>query len=237
MQQRILGVGLTVAAAAVNAWVLWVAAGRPHVVTGAVAALILVASVAAVVAMWLDLSRNRAGAAPAAAPHRCPRCGQAVAQRAPARMLSRALARVGVVAYACTLCGRRSIGRARGPASDAASDQRRHRRLSARFPVRYLDGDGIADAVVTEISVGGCQLETSAPLVAGAGLVLELGAPEQGNVLAVEATVVRTVGPGAFALRFAPPVERRDRDRLRWIVQRLLAAGPPAAPEPAGPRG
>jgi hypothetical protein len=99
-------------------------------------------------------------------------------------------------------------------------------RLPAQLTVRCLAPDGITEATVMDISMGGCRLETDAALPDGTVIFLELGAAERGNAVAVEATVLRSAGPHAFAVRFQAPGDPHDRERFRWFVQRLLA-GPP----------
>jgi hypothetical protein len=69
--------------------------------------------------------------------------------------------------------------------------------------------------------MGGCRLETTAPVGEGTVVRLELGLPEHGPPLIVEGTVIRAAGPRGKAVRFGPPRSARDRDRLRWVVQRL----------------
>jgi hypothetical protein len=223
----VVGAVLTVAAAGVQAWLGLIALERQHPVAFGAAAAFLVAAVVAVSGMWLGLSRPPARLAPdeAASALTCPRCGQPYVRRRDGG-LTGLLVSLGRRAYFCQLCSHRFIGPASAALAGDQGDHREHMRLAARLPVRCLAPEGITEATVMDISMGGCRLETDAPLADGAVIFLELGAAERGNAVAVEATVLRSAGPRAFAVRFEAPGDPVDRERFRWFVQRLLAAPP-----------
>lgn len=222
-----VGAGLTTAALALSVWLALLAVERPHPLSVGLAALFFLAALATLALMWRELTRP--GARPrtaVAGPIRCPRCGQDHIRPQPDGRLTGLLARVGAGLYNCQLCSKRFLARAGASAAWTAADLRLHMRLPANVPIRCLTPGGMVDAVITDISMGGCRLETDAAVADGAVLYLELGAAEQGHPFAVEARVVRAAGPHAFALRFTPPDGRPDRERLRWFVQRLLAHRP-----------
>ena len=218
-----LGIALTVAAAGVEAWLALMAVYHRHPVAIALALVFLLIASAAIVGMWYDLAR---AAGPGPALLTCPRCGQRYLRRCREGRWG-SLVVLGLRGYDCRLCSHRFVASASVPVvSVRAQDQREHLRLPARLPVRCLGVDRISDAVIRDISMGGCRLETEAFFAPGTILFVEFGAPQYGHAVAVRGTVLRNAGLRAYALQFQPPRDRLDRERFRWSVQRLLAAPP-----------
>ncbi len=218
-----LGIAFTVAAGGVEAWLAVKASYHRHPVAIALALVFLLVASAAIVGMWYDLVR---AAGPGPAMLTCSRCGQRYL-RCRREGRSRWLVVLGLRSYDCRLCSHRFVASASVPVvSVRAQDQREYLRLPARLPVRCLGVDRISDAVIRDISMGGCRLETEAHFAPGTILFVEFGAPQQGHAVAVRGTVLRPAGPRAYALQFQPPKDRLDRERFRWSVQRLLAAPP-----------
>lgn len=211
------GLGLTLAAAAVDAWLVRVSVQRPHPLTIVVAAGVVTASLVTAALMWRELGQQPGRTS-------CPRCGRPELRARHDWWAASLFAPIGLGLLACRLCGTRLVGRAAPAAAlSRPTERRRHLRLPARFAVRVLVYTSLLEAVVSDISVGGCRLETGIQLFTGEPLAVELISPERGNALVVESTVVHAAGPHSFGVVFRPPDGTRDRKRLRWVVHRLLA--------------
>lgn len=155
----------------------------------------------------------------------CPQCKKDVVRRIRRRgQLEHLLSVFYLYPFRCQLCSRRfrafKWGRryARRPI-----DRRQYQRLATNFPVSFsweqVSGEGIA----TNISLGGCRLETNVQLVQEALLQLQLHVPRCEPGIRVEAAVVRTIQSKSVGVQFLRLTES-EKTRLGRFVLELLAA-------------
>lgn len=103
--------------------------------------------------------------------------------------------------------------------------RRRQSRLPVSIPVKFRLASTAAfqDGAISEISVGGAMLNTSAPLPLDSDIVLEVVPPGGAAPLAISGKVSYHVPSGATGVKFM----YRDGDgsrRLRELVRRLRAS-------------
>ncbi len=155
----------------------------------------------------------------------CLQCKKAVVRRIRRQgQLEHLLSVFYLFPFRCQLCSRRfrafKWGRqyVRQPV-----DRRQYQRLATNFPVSFsweqVSGEGIA----TNISLGGCKLETNVQLVQGALLQLQLQVPGCEPEIQVEAAVVRTIQSESVGVQFLQLTES-EKKRLGRFVLELLAA-------------
>lgn len=147
----------------------------------------------------------------------CPTCGTDYVRRIRASgIVDRLLALLFIQVFRCQLCTEqfRFFGR-RYPA-----DRREYHRALTRFPTAFSGGHKSGTGVISDISMGGCSLETDTKLFMGCLLRLHVQVSEEEPVLAIDAAVVRSLRPKAVGLRFMH-VRGEERERLRQIVRQL----------------
>ncbi len=103
--------------------------------------------------------------------------------------------------------------------------RRRQSRLPVSIPVKFrlASTASFQDGAISEISVGGAMLNTSAPLPLDSDIVLEVVPPGGAAPLAISGKVSYHVPSGATGVKFM----YRDGDgsrRLRELVRRLRAS-------------
>jgi hypothetical protein len=147
----------------------------------------------------------------------CPACGTDYVRRARATgILDLLLLLFFLQPFRCQLCTQRFryFGR-RYPA-----DRREYHRSVSRFPTVFSGGQKSGKGVLSDISMGGCSLETDTKLFLGCLLRLQVQISDQEPVLAIEAAVVRSLRPKAVGLRFMH-LRGEERERLRKVVRNL----------------
>jgi hypothetical protein len=151
----------------------------------------------------------------------CPTCGTDYFRRA------RAAGAIDVLLllfffqpFRCQLCTERFryFGR-RYPA-----DRREYHRSVTRFPTVFSGGHKQGNGVISDISMGGCALETDTKLFMGSLLRLLVQISDDEPALLIDAAVVRSLRPKAVGLRFMH-VRGDERERLRQVVRRLYETG------------
>jgi PilZ domain len=163
---------------------------------------------------------------------RCPVCGTDYVRRARASgLLDFLLLPFFFQPFRCQLCAQRFrfFGR-RYPA-----DRREYQRSVSRFPTMFSGGQKSGKGVISDISMGGCSLETDTKLFMGCLLRLQVQVSDNDPVLAIDAAVVRSLRPKAVGLRFMH-VKGDERERLRKVVRKLyeeFASEVLIAPQPA----
>ena len=155
----------------------------------------------------------------------CPKCRKGFIQRTRVEgTTARLLSHFSFHPFRCQVCGHRFSAYQPGvTASDFKEDRRQYVRFVTRFPATFsldrLRGKG----EVTEISVGGCTLETDAALSPGSILRLMLMPPASESAIAVDAALIRSVRgkkAGIEFLRFQP----EEKERLnKFVVQFLVS--------------
>lgn len=96
------------------------------------------------------------------------------------------------------------------------------RRQHPRVPVCYLSRLSVGqspsdDAVVLDISVGGCRVHSTTPVQAGSEVDLQIALPNQLAPFAVERALVRWAREKEFGVSFTS-LRQDERECLRRLV-------------------
>ena len=158
-------------------------------------------------------------------PH-CPSCGTPfvrVAQQAGA--VERVLNRFHVFPFRCQLCMMRfrAIWKRSADAS-REFDRREFKRLPSSFQAKVLtEQSAVSSHRVTDISMVGCTLETTAPYQKGMFLELTIKPASNEEAIKVDAAMVCSVRSSSLGVRFLEfhPEEQR---RLSQVVLSLLVS-------------
>jgi hypothetical protein len=124
--------------------------------------------------------------------------------------------------FRCQLCTHRFRSMEWGKRYDKqTSEKRQYERLASNIPASFSGGDQEGNGVVTDISMGGCGLETDASLTEGALLELRLFVSDQQPPITAESVVrsVRSKFAGLQFLRFQP----EGKDRLSQLIRELIS--------------
>lgn len=153
----------------------------------------------------------------------CPRCRKRFLRRLrPGGTLARLLSLLSIYPFRCQVCGYRFSAYLSGVmASNIKEDRRQYDRFATRLPATFLMDRLKGKGEVTEISVGGCTLETDAALPPGSILRLMLTPSAGEPPIAVDAALIRSVrakSVGLEFLRFQP----EEKERLQRFVVQLL---------------
>ncbi|MDE3017797.1 MAG: PilZ domain-containing protein [Nitrospirota bacterium] len=159
---------------------------------------------------------------------RCPNCDQPYVQRANREgRLDRLLSAFYVYPFRCQLCTHRfhAIEWGRRYAHEPV-DQRQYERFEVQCPAWFSVGqkqgpDLEGEATVTDLSMGGCGLDTRFLFEPGMLLRLKIQTWEDQLPVTVKSAVVRVVRPRTVGIEFldVPPA---DKERLSQFVKGLL---------------
>jgi hypothetical protein len=139
-----------------------------------------------------------------------------------------------VYPFRCQLCGRRFRAMQWGRRYEfRPADRRQYERLPTPTPIAVRIGPDLRRATLTEISIDGGTVETSAPMAAGEAIPLEI-LDAQGGTVSIEQAVIRTILDQRVGVQFVG-LSPEGRAALRRVVLELLSASrrPPALPPPA----
>ena len=157
----------------------------------------------------------------------CPKCKSPLVGRTHRTgMTEQALSLAYVYPFKCQVCQHRFRRLRWGERYVRVHlDRRDTERLPTRIPVtiHWKDG-GQGQGTVRDISVMGCGIETEAVVPMGALVLLQLE-PEGEPPIDIDVGEVRSRQPRRIGVRFAR-VAPTHSERIRQIVQRLLAARP-----------
>ena len=157
----------------------------------------------------------------------CPKCKSPLVGRTHRNgMTEQALSLAYVYPFKCQVCQHRFRRLRWGERYVRVPlDRRDTERLPTRIPVtiHWKDG-GQGQGTVRDISVMGCGIETEAVVPMGALVLLQLE-PEGEPPIDIDVGEVRSRQPRRIGVRFAR-VAPTHSERIRQIVQRLLAARP-----------
>ncbi len=154
----------------------------------------------------------------------CPSCGtRFVRVTYYEGTVERMLNHLKVFPFRCQLCTKRfRTFWAGSPNAKQAVDRRQYKRLSASFHVNLLSDDAArTDNRVTDISMGGCTLETTATLQRGTFLELIIKPTSNENTIKVETAMVCSVRPKSMGIQFLE-LQSNDKHRLSQVVLSLL---------------
>ena len=150
-------------------------------------------------------------------PPRCPRCKSEFVRRSSRKTGGERLASVvHVFPFRCQLCQHRFT--AFRPGERYVMRRERDRREYDRLPVQEWSaawsGERRAPARVIDVSVGGCAIETDAPLREGEIVQVQMTPAGADCPIEVQRAVVRSAQPGRVGVQFIR-VEQDDAGRLR----------------------
>ncbi|MDH5740240.1 MAG: PilZ domain-containing protein [Nitrospira sp.] len=137
--------------------------------------------------------------------------------------MERILNRFGVFPFRCQLCTSRFRAfQSQAPAPPSATDRREYKRLPVSFRANLLaDNAGQTTNRVTDISMGGCTLETAATLPQGTFVELVIKPASDEEPIKIETAMVCSSRPGSMGIRFLEMVTA-DKNRLSQVILSLL---------------
>lgn len=155
----------------------------------------------------------------------CPKCGKDFIRRAvrsgPGEWL---LSAIYVYPFRCQLCAHRFFRIEPGKRyNEATVDKRQYERIAARFPATFVGDKARGAGTVTRLSLGGCEMESSAKMMEGTLFNLHLQPAEVSPAIAVETAIVRLVRPPVIGLEFLR-TSSPEQFRLIQYVAGLLTA-------------
>lgn len=156
----------------------------------------------------------------------CPNCGtpfvRATSREGP---VERLLSCINVFPFRCQLCTnqfRAFWSGARG--NTQAFDKRQYKRLPTSIEAQFLtDSNQRGTNRITEISMGGCTLRTTAEFPRGTFLELTLKPTSGEEPITIESGMVSSVRPSSLGISFLE-MGPRDKQRLSQIVLGLLVS-------------
>lgn len=154
----------------------------------------------------------------------CPSCGTPFVRMIhDESVMGRLLNRVGVFPFRCQLCTTRfRVFRSQPPTASSANDRREYMRLPVSFRANILaENTAPATNRVTDISMGGCTVETAATLPQGTFIELVIKPASDEEPIKIETAMVCSSRPGSMGLRFLEMVTP-DKNRLSQVILSLL---------------
>ncbi|CUS35486.1 PilZ domain-containing protein [Candidatus Nitrospira nitrificans] len=156
-------------------------------------------------------------------PH-CPSCGTPFVRVVyDEGTVERIFNRLRMFSFRCQLCTARfRVYRNPPPSRPSASDRRQYKRLPVSFRANLLAENAMRmDNRVTDISMGGCTLETTTTLPQGSFIELVIKPASDEEPIKIETAVVCSSRPESMGIRFLEMV-RDDKDRLSQVILSLL---------------
>ncbi len=156
----------------------------------------------------------------------CPSCGTPFV-RATARegTVERLLGHINVFPFRCQLCTNRFHAFWSGARGNTqAFDKRQYKRLPTSIEAQFLTDSNLRGTNrITEISMGGCTMRTTAEVARGTFLELTLKPRSEEEPITVESAMVSSVRPSSLGVCFLE-MGPRDKQRLSQIVLGLLVS-------------
>ena len=155
----------------------------------------------------------------------CPKCGKDFVRRTLRKGAhEHVLSILYVYPFRCQLCAHRFLRMEPGRRyNESTIDKRQYERVDARFPVTFVGDKASGAGTVSRLSLGGCELESSAKLMEGMMFNLRLQPPDVNPSINVETAVVRSVRPPVAGLEFLRS-SQAEQFRLIQFVAGLLTA-------------
>jgi c-di-GMP-binding flagellar brake protein YcgR len=137
--------------------------------------------------------------------------------------MERIFNRFRMFSFRCQLCTARfRVYRAQPPGQTAIADRRQYKRLPVSFRANLLaENARRMDNRVTDISMGGCTLETATMLPQGSFIELVIKPASDEEPIKIETAVVCSSRPESMGIRFLEMVSD-DKDRLSQVILSLL---------------
>ncbi|MDF0676630.1 MAG: PilZ domain-containing protein [Nitrospira sp.] len=154
----------------------------------------------------------------------CPSCGTLFVRVVYGEgTMERLLNRFRIFSFRCQLCTTRFRAyRNQLPGRTSAADRRQYKRLPVSFRANVLAESAVRnDHRVTDISMGGCTLETTKTLPQGTciGLVIKPASDEE--PIKIGTAMVCSSRPESMGIRFLEMVAD-DKNRLSQVILSLL---------------
>jgi len=137
--------------------------------------------------------------------------------------MERILNRLRLFSFRCQLCTTR-FRTYRNQPPDRASivDRRQYKRLPVSFRANLLTENAMRmDNRVTDISMGGCTLETTTTLPQGTFIELVIKPASDEDPIKIETAMVCSSRPESMGIRFLEMVAD-DKNRLSQVILSLL---------------
>jgi c-di-GMP-binding flagellar brake protein YcgR len=154
----------------------------------------------------------------------CPSCGTPfVRVTYDEGNLERILNRFNIFPFRCQLCTTRfRTFWTMSPDATQVVDRRQYKRLPASFQANLLADNAVrTDSRVTDISMGGCTLETTETLPRGTFLELTIKPASQEQAIKVETAMVCSLRAESMGVRFLELLAN-DKHRLSQVILSLL---------------
>jgi hypothetical protein len=153
----------------------------------------------------------------------CPQCHAIIVRRiSQPGPVERLFNFFSIYSFRCQLCAHRYRRLSVGANNVAAiSEKRQFERLPTNVRAIIVGPQGRSEDLITDLSMGGCTLHTTAALTKGAFLHLNLQPSGDESAIVVETAMVRSVRPECVGLEFLE-FEGEQKDRLARFVRSLL---------------
>lgn len=137
--------------------------------------------------------------------------------------MGRFLNRFRIFSFRCQLCTTRFRAyRNQLPGKTSAVDRREYKRLPVSFRANLLSENSVRiDNRVTDISMGGCTLETTTALPTGTFIELVIKPASDEEPIKIETAMVCSSRPESMGIRFLEIVSA-DKNRLSQVILSLL---------------
>ncbi len=137
--------------------------------------------------------------------------------------MERFLNRFRIFSFRCQLCTARFRAyRNQLPGQTSAVDRREYKRLPVSFRANLLSENSVRiDNRVTDISMGGCTLETRTALPEGTFIELVIKPASDEEPIKIETAMVCSSRPESMGIRFLEIVAT-DKNRLSQVILSLL---------------
>lgn len=155
---------------------------------------------------------------------RCPQCGKDFVRRSHRQgAFEHLLSAVYVYPFRCQLCTYRFRAFEWGAQYKRhLIDQREYERIPVRLTVNVSGDRGKGQGTLTDLSMGGCTLQTEVTFVPGELLQLSFQPTEKDPAISVEAAVVRSARSTNLGVEFLR-LQAAQKDALRQFVFRHLS--------------
>lgn len=137
--------------------------------------------------------------------------------------MGRLLSRFRILSFRCQLCTTRFRAyRNQLPGQTSITDRRQYKRLPVSFRANLLAENAVRmDNRVTDISMGGCTLETTATLPQGTFIELVIKPASDEEAIKIETAMVCSSRSESMGIRFLEVVAD-DKNRLSQVILSLL---------------
>ena len=147
---------------------------------------------------------------------RCPECKKESVHRVPSLSLGEQFQGLLFVSpFRCQVCGHRFLAFRLGRHYPPVSERRTHERVPVRLALAFSGGRIKGEGTLINISLGGCLIETSAPVKVDDIFHVKLFVNEQEPAIEV-AAMVRSIGAKGVGMKFLRSA-REDRRLVAYL--------------------